>query len=257
MAMNFTSESTEHGVTERSFELTVAGQRVPGVIWTPEGATGPRPVILMGHGGTQHKRVDTLLARARSYARHQRWASVAIDAPNHGERTTPEEQAAARAGLEARIASRARTADAGFASRMGELSARAVPEWQATLDAVRELPEVGEGPVGYWGVSMGTSIGVPFLAAEPRIQCAVLGLNGLRPGMDKFEKQAKSVTIPLLFVFQRNDELVDVQAGLALYDAFGSSQKTFHMNPGGHVQIPAHEREDFERFFLRHLGAGA
>ncbi len=255
--MKFTSESTEQGVTERAFELDVDGQRVPGIVWTPEGASGPRPVILMGHGGTQHKRVDTLLARARAYARHQRWASVAIDAPNHGERTTPEEQAAARAALEARIASRTRAVDAGAATRMSGLGARAVPEWKAALDAVRGLPEVGDGPVGYWGVSMGTSIGVPFLAAEPRVQCAVLGLNGLRPGMDEFGKQAQAITIPLLFVFQRNDELVNVEAGLALYDAFGSKEKTFHMNPGGHVQIPAHERDDFEGFFLRHLGRGA
>lgn len=30
-----------------------------------------------------------------------------------------------------------------------------VPEWQAVLDAVQELPHVGAGPVGYWGVSLG------------------------------------------------------------------------------------------------------
>ncbi|MEO8540253.1 MAG: alpha/beta hydrolase [bacterium] len=255
--MNFTSESTENGVSERSFELAVDGERVPAILWTPEGATGPRPIILMGHGGTQHKRVDTLLARARSYARHQRWASLAIDAPNHGERTTPEAQASARANLEARMAGGARTVDAGFATRMSGLGSRAVPEWKAALDAVRSLSEVGEGPVGYWGVSMGTSIGVPLLAAEPRVQCAVLGLNGLRAGMDAFEEQAKAITIPLLFVFQRNDELVDMPAGLALFDAFGSKEKSMHVNPGGHVQIPAYEREDFERFFLRHLGPGA
>jgi dienelactone hydrolase len=254
--MHFTSETTEHGVTERAFDLTVDGERVPGIVWTPEGARGPRPVILMGHGGTQNKRVDTLLARARSYARHQRWASVAIDAPEHGERTTPEAQAAARANLEARMARGARTPDADFARTMRDRTARAVPEWKATLDAVRTLPEIGDGPVGYWGVSMGTSIGVPFLAAEPRVQCAVLGLNGLRPGMDGFEAQAKSLTLPILFVFQRNDELVNVEAGLALYDAFSSKEKVFHMNPGRHVQIPAHERDDFARFFERHLSPG-
>ncbi len=61
---------------------------------------------------------------------------------------------------------------------------------------------------------------------------------------------------PLLFVFQRHDELVNVEAGLALFDAFGAKEKTMHINPGGHVEIPAHEREDFERFFVRHLGPG-
>ena len=36
--MEFTRERTADGVTERLFELTVAGERVPAVIWAPEGA---------------------------------------------------------------------------------------------------------------------------------------------------------------------------------------------------------------------------
>lgn len=254
--MNFTSETTERGVTERGFALDVAGERVPGIIWTPDGATGKRPVILMGHGGTQNKRVDTLLARARSFVRHQGWAVVAIDAPGHGERTTPEAAAAARAALEARMAGRVQQQDASAVRQMADRTPIAVPEWKATLDAVQKLPEVGVGPVGYWGVSMGTSIGVPFVAAEPRVQCAVLGLNGLRSGQDEFGRLAKSITIPLLFVFQWEDELVGHEAGIALFEAFGSTQKTMHINPGRHVGIPAHESEDYERFFLRHLGSG-
>jgi len=254
--MNFTSSTTERGVTERAFDLQVAGERVPGILWTPEGATGPRPLILMGHGGTQNKRVDTLRARARAFVRHQRWAVAAIDAPGHGDRTTPEESAAARAALEARIASATRQVDGDFAQRMIRQANQAVPEWKATLDALQALPEVGEGPAGWWGVSMGTSIGVPVIAAEPRITCAVLGLNGLRAGMDEFEKMARSITIPLLFVFQWHDELVSREAGLALFDAFGSKEKTMHINPGGHVGIPEHERDEFERFFQRDLGMG-
>jgi hypothetical protein len=50
------------------------------------------------------------------------------------------------------------------------LAERAVPEWQATLDALQELPEIGaEGPAGYFGLNMGTAIGVPLTAIEPRI----------------------------------------------------------------------------------------
>jgi dienelactone hydrolase len=58
-----------------------------------------------------------------------------------------------------------------------ERAARAVPEWQATLDALQELDYVGAGgPVGFWGVSLGSAIGVPLAAAEPRITAAVFGL---------------------------------------------------------------------------------
>lgn len=253
--MRFKSEVTEMGVTERAFELEVDGERVPGIIWAPEGAKGPRPLLLMGHGGTQHKRIDTMLSRARTFVRHHGYAVVAIDAPGHGERTTPEQQAAASAAIRARIAGQVRERSPEELRQMGERTRRAVPEWKATLDAVHQLDYVAGGPVGYWGVSMGTAIGVPFVASEPRVKAAVFGLAGLRMGGDEFEKAARSIEIPILFVFQWHDELVSREQGLALFDAFGSKEKTMHINPGGHVQVPGHEREAYESFFVRHLGS--
>jgi dienelactone hydrolase len=252
--MKFTSESTEMGVCERGFEIEVAGEKVPGIIWAPEGAKGQRPLLLQGHGGTQHKRTEGVLSRARSLARHRGYAVVAIDAPGHGDRTTPEQQAAAQAAIAERMRNREQTRPPEEMRAMAERSLKAVPEWKATLDAVQKLDYVGNGPVGYWGVSMGTAIGVPLLASEPRIKAAVLGLAGLRPGSEDMEKAAHSITIPLLFVFQWHDQLVSREAGLALFDAFASREKTMHINPGGHTGIPAFERESYESFYLRHLG---
>jgi cephalosporin-C deacetylase-like acetyl esterase len=140
---------------------------------------------------------------------------------------------------------------------MREMAARtasAIPEWQAALDAVLTLACVDGERVGYWGLSMGTSIGVPFVAAESRVKAAVLGLNGLWPGQDAFEKAARSISIPLLFVFQWDDELMSRESGLALFDAIGSAEKTMHINPGGHVGTPLFERDDYDAFFARHLG---
>lgn len=246
--MQFTSEVSEMGVTERGFDLQVAGERVPGVIWAPEGAKGPRPVILMGHGGTQHKRTEGILARARAMARHHAYATVAIDAPGHGDRITREEAAAAR---QARAAGGAGMSTERF-REMAVRNARAVPEWKATLDAIETLDYIGKGPVGYWGVSMGTAIGVPFLAAETRVQAAVLGLAGIHTG--EFEEAARKIMIPLMFMCQWNDEIAPREASLALYDAFSSKEKSMHANPGGHLEIPAFEREQWEQFYLRHLG---
>lgn len=256
--MRFTTEHTEQHVTERDFELEVAGDRVPGVLWVPADATGPRPLVLMGHGGTQHKRVDTLVARARHYVRALGFAVAAIDAPEHGDRVTPERAAEFARSVRERIEQR-RGMGGEAAQRMAERAAKAVPEWQATLDALRELDIIGgDGPVGYWGVSMGTAIGVPFVAAEPRITAAVFGLAGLLPERTAMAEAAERITIPVEFVFQWDDEIASREAGIALFDAFGSTEKSMHINPGGHLGIPVFERDSWERFFTRHLiGTGA
>jgi len=44
--------------------------------------------------------------------------------------------------------------------------------------------------------------------------------------------------------------------GLALFDAFGSNEKTMQINPGRHVEIPAHERDAWTGFWKRHLDQG-
>lgn len=182
-------------------------------------------------------------------ARHQGYASVAIDAPAHGDRVTPEQAAAARAAR----ANRAGGMTTEMFREMAIRNARAVGEWKATLDGVQQLPYVGVGPVGYWGVSMGTAIGVPFLAEEPRVGAAVLGLAGVHT--DEFEKAARAATIPLMFMCQWNDEVAPRDASLKLFDAFGSAEKTMHANPGGHMGIPAFERDMWEQFYVRHLGS--
>jgi len=252
--MNFTRERSEDGVTERLFDLTVAGETVPAAVWSPEGAKGPRPLVLMGHGGSQHKKIGSLAARARRYARAMGYAVAAIDAPGHGARVTREESARFAAEIEKRIASG--QGMGGEAARsMVQRAAQAVPEWRAALDAVQSLDFVGAGgPVGYWGVSMGTAIGVPFVAAEPRIKAAIFGLAGLREGAVEFEAAAKAITIPVEFVFQWDDEIATRESGIALFNAFGSREKALHANPGGHMGIPNFEAASWERFYTRHLG---
>jgi dienelactone hydrolase len=251
--MNFTDERAEDGVTRRQFDLTVAGERVPAVVWAPEGARGPRPLVLMGHGGGQHKKITTLATRAARYARKFGYAVGAIDAPGHGDRVAREETAKIAASIGERMRSGvAWTPETMKTAR--DRANQAVPEWHAALDALQGLDFVGKGPVGYWGVSLGTMIGVPFVASEPRITCAVLGLAGL---LTDFEAAAGRINIPVQFVFQWDDEVATREAGIALFDAFGSAEKTMHINPGVHVAIPNFEAEAWESFFVRHLGVAA
>ena len=258
--MEVLSENVEQGVVEQRFDLQVGGEAVPGIRWFPEGAKVSRPTILIGHGGTQHKRVPNVLGLARRFVRHLGYSAVALDAPGHGERITdPEKAERRRQAIQARVAAGPGAAGGvAFgpeeASEWVERTTKGVAEWHALLDS---LDKHGEGPrYGYWGVSMGTAIGLPFVASEPRVGAAVLGLAGLGnlPGAERFERAARGLAVPVLLVLQWNDELVGQTSGLALFDAIGSSEKTLHVNPGGHIQIPLFERDAYEAFFLRHLG---
>jgi len=258
--MEIVSEVVEKGVVERRFDLKVDDEVVPGIAWLPEAAAaGSRvPTILIGHGGTQHKRVPNVLGLARRFVRHLGFAAVAIDAPGHGERITDQAAAdAARKRLEGRIASGERRMDLSPEEVKAWVArtARGVVDWKATADDVLAQPW-SDGRLGYWGVSMGTAIGLPYVASDPRVSCAVLGLagNGLRPGANDFDAAARSLTIPILFVFQWDDELMTRESGLALFDAIGSKEKTMHINPGGHVATPLFERDSYNAFFKRHLG---
>lgn len=254
--MHFTRETTEHDVTERRFELSVGNAAdepaVPGLLWTPPHASGPRPLVLFGHGGTQHKRAENILAMARRLVRKRGYAALALDAPRHGERMTADDQAYQRALLgQFKGTLPALTPEQLRAAR--STVPQAVREWRAALDAVTQLPDVGEGPVGYWGLSMGCATGIPLLGQEPRIQAAILGLGALRKGDDEFARLAGLVTVPLLFIFQLDDELMQPEQGIDLFRAFGSKNKTMHINPGRHIEIPLHEREGFDAFWERHL----
>jgi len=261
--MDVIEETTAKGVTERRVDLRVGEEIVPAMIWTPEGADGPRPTVLIGHGGTQHKQAPNVVAMARRFVRHLGYAAVATDAPGHGDRIVdPAMAELARKNLEARLAgdTSGRLAvpdrDPEAMRAMVSRSRQGTKEWSAVLDQLVELPEIGNGPFGYWGVSMGTSIGLPFVAADSRITAAVLGLNGLsdRPGQEAFGDAARSLTVPILFMFQWDDELMTRQSGLDLFDAIGSEDKSMVIHPGGHVGTPLYERDLYESFYVRHLG---
>jgi dienelactone hydrolase len=248
----FTAEVIEKGVTERAFTLDRPGEPVPGVLWTPEGATGPRPLVLFGHGGTQHKRVPNILALARRLVRHHGFAAVAIDLPFHGERIPEDERGMSREERRQRLGGRL------FGRGRGATTAQALGDWTAALDAVTALDEVGPGgPVGYWGLSMGCAFGVPLVASEPRIGAAVLGLAGWAEGgrLAGFDELARQVTVPVLFIVQWDDEVVDHDHACALFGLLGSSRKTLHANPGRHVEVPLFERDAAEAFFAEHLAA--
>ena len=242
--MRFTSETSSDGVREQLFTLG----EIPGVLWTPEGAGGTRPLILMGHGGGRHKKAPDITAHAHRFVAECGFAVAAVDVPGHGDRPKDETYDRIATENQARVAAGEELAPliAGFQALVAR---RTVPEWQAVLDAVQGLEHVGPGPVGYWGVSLGCGLGVPFVAAETRVRAAVLGLGGALASAEA----AARITVPVEFLVQWDDERVPRAESLALFDALASAEKTLHANPGKHREVPAFELDGALRFFARHL----
>ncbi|MFI5889858.1 dienelactone hydrolase family protein [Actinoplanes sp. NPDC051513] len=233
-SVQFTAETSSDGVRERDFLIG----DVPGVLWSPASAADHTPLVLMGHGGGLHKKTPAQRARAFDTVTTWGFHVVAIDAPGHGDRlrTTDDDRARdeMRQAMTAGDKERFKSVSISYTTSLAE---RAVPEWQATLDALQELPPIGaEAPIGYGGgVSMGTAIGIPLTAADPRITVAIFG-----GGFFVYESllaAARQITVPVQFLLPWDDEHVDRQSSLTLFDAFASTEKTLHANPGDHRRI--------------------
>lgn len=255
--MDVVSETETDGVLARRFDLRVGDEVVPGMHWLPV-AGGTHPTVCIGHGGFQHKLYGNVPELAIQLVQNLGIGVVALDAPRHGDRIDPAKAEAARAAASSAVAEgRGRTIDPSVLAAMARRVQQHVDEWRALLDALQTDERWAAGPFGWWGVSMGTSHGVPLVAQDGRFSAAVFGLNALRPGDEAMANQAASITIPILFLTQSDDELMTRDAALALWDAFASTEKTMHINPGGHVQVPRFERDSSEAFFRRHLLAAA
>ncbi|MEZ0068905.1 dienelactone hydrolase [Streptacidiphilus sp. MAP12-20] len=243
----FTSETSSNGLRERDFTVG----EVPGVLWSPaSGAAERAPLILMGHGGGNYKKHPAMAGRAQRLVTGCGFHVAVIDAPGHGDRprTAYDEQ---EIDLMQEAMASGKPVGPIVVRYNDHLAELALPEWQATLDALQELPEIGAGgPVGWFGINMGTAIGVPFVAAEPRITAAVFGQHW----PDTLAEKAKRITIPIQFAMQWDDEHIPREAGLALFDAFASQEKTLHANAGRHKELPRFEADSAVRFFARHFG---
>ena len=242
--MRFTSEQRlDDGVLERAFTLG----EIPGILWTPGSASAPAPLILLGHPGGLHKMYPRLVARAR-HSVVEGFAAATIELPGSGDRPRSAAAEEARADLRRALEAGEPIDDKIIDRLVLPLVEQAVPEWQAALDALLALPEIG-GPVGYAGGVI--AIGIRLAVVEPRIAAAVLFAGSFVP-RTLFE-QARQVRIPLQVLLQWDDEGNDRQMALDLFDAFGTTEKTLHANMGGHTGVPQFEGDAGNRFFARHL----
>ncbi len=233
------------GVRQRRFDVLRAGRRIPGLLWTPAEGEGPRPLVLLGHGGSGSKRQDYVVAMARRLVHDHGISAAAIDGPVHGDR---------RAGPPAPSALVLAEFAQLWANDGDAMTDGIVADWIASLDALQSLPDVGNGPAGWWGFSMGTITGLPVVAADGRFRAAVLGLMGFTgPTRERIARDAPRVRCPVLFFVQWDDVMFPHDLAIRLWEALGSREKRLVANPGGHGELPPDVLETSAQFLAAHL----
>src|SRR5258705_3510436 len=248
--MHFSSETSSNGVIERNFIL----DEITGVLWSPTSGTVGSPCPLAGHTGGMHKKAPGLVASALHNVTTYGFTVAAIDAPGHGDRPRNlQDQQWAEAIHQARAAGES-IAPIVIDYNMS-LAERAVPEWQATLDALQALPEIGvEAPIGYGGVSLGVVTGLMLTPVDSRI--AAVSFGGAFVD-DALIEAAGKITVPVEYRIALDDEEFDRTSAVALFDALSSKQKALHGHSRRHYPVPEYERDSSDRFFDRHLGRAA
>ncbi|GIJ49224.1 hypothetical protein Val02_61100 [Virgisporangium aliadipatigenens] len=230
----------------RLFAVRSGDRVVPAALWLPAETSGPVPLVLLGHGGSQHKTSPGPMEVVRRVVEHHSCAALAIDGPVHGARRADggrDVDAVRRDAVRA-------FDDPGTVPSM-------TADWRAVLAAVDAMDDVSLGPIGYRGVSMGTLYGLPLIAEEPRIVAAALGLWGLGGEFSAMDAPVRAacpaVRCPVLFLAQESDEFFPLAGVTELFGALGTDDRRLHLNVGAHGEVPTPEWEASVDFVVSRL----
>lgn len=199
--------------------------------------------MLVGHGGSGHKTSALVLDIVKRLL-PAGIAVAAIDGPVHGQRREVFVD-----GPVVRDEFRELWSQGGNVNAM-------VEDWQAALNHLCLIADIDQRRVAWYGISMGTAYGVPVVAADPRIQSAVLGMWGTcRAPNDRLIADAHRITVPVLFQVKRDDAIFTAAGQRDLYDRIASSSKEFVEYDGGHVDPAGEQLDDIARFLQVQLRA--
>lgn len=243
--LQVTKETHTSAVHEIDLTVSTGASLVPAVVWRPRHQADP-PVVLLGHGGGGHKRIDRHARVGTWLATHAGIASLSIDGPFHGDRRVPGDGP---------LDYQARVAHEGAAA----VHARMRTDWLDTLEAAVEAGWVDGRRVAYLGMSMGARYGLPVCAAlGHQLACAAIGKFGLtqNPPLpatlsapEMIAAAARSIHAPVLQHIQWDDEIFPRAGQLELFELLASPDKQLRARPGTHGQ----DRSDDERAWIDHL----
>lgn len=240
--------AVDGGVREREFEITGERDTITGVMWSPEAGIAPgSPLVLIGHGGGGHKRAPSVTPTGRGFVLEHGITAVAIDAPGHGE----------RGGVAGRSPEYyALWADAEV------MTDHANADWSLVLTSLLETGWFDAERVGWSGYSMGSLVGIPYVAMEPRIRVAALGLCGVAGSTPSrgsvgglLVNRAPLVRCPVIFIMQWNDERFTRDGSIALFDLIGTRDKRLLSFLGAHAEMPEEGRKAGRAFVAERLKA--
>ena len=169
--------------------------------------------VIVAHGRYGHRRVPYVRGAAKRWSRDG-LVVVAADAPYHGDRALDQVPDLAR---------------------NEPFLIQAVGDLRRLCSAIRSDTRLTALPIGFLGFSMGTLVGVPFMAVEPRVKVGVFAVGGVT-GTGTTDPATYAPLIrerPVLLVSADRDEFFHRASTTALYESFGGSQELI-LFPGTH-----------------------
>jgi len=229
-------------VVTRDFYTHTQGREVPASIWMPQQTSQSLPLILVGHGGSGHKRSQLVQDVANALLDDFEVAVVAIDGPVHGSR---------REVFNDGPAVRQEFRDLWSSGMSVDPM---VDDWMSCIDYLCQMPEIDSTKIGWYGISMGTAYGIPLVARDQRIKAAALGMWGTcREPSQRLKEDAEKIEIPVLFQVKEQDEIFTPKGQQELYELITSQDKTWKSYPGGHTDPKDQQLSDIVQFLMCNL----
>ena len=121
---------------EKSFFIESKSRSLPGVIWLGSSKFEKKPLVLLAHGGSGHKRSEKMVAMGTWISERFGWNAVAIDGPAHGDRGSIQ-----------------KSTDPAYREMWQQPSvvSEMVEDWKCVTDAFVELDSTDQEKIGFWG----------------------------------------------------------------------------------------------------------